>query len=216
MAQENIGAFIQKMRRENEMTQKELADILHISDKTISKWETGKGMPDVSYMEDLCVALHISINELLSGEKLPPEEYPKKAEDNMLYLLQENHETKKQNRWSLILGGVLLVLGVAGLFSLSGLNMTWYLDVPSFLVLACICVALTLFSGKRTKKEVIPFLRRIVIPVAICESMVAVICVIGNIESTIVLGANLAVCILSILYALIAYLVLFLLEQRMQ
>ena len=41
MAQENIGAFIQKMRRENEMTQKELADILHISDKTISKWETG-------------------------------------------------------------------------------------------------------------------------------------------------------------------------------
>ena len=138
MAQENIGAFIQKMRRENEMTQKELADILHISDKTISKWETGKGMPDVSYMEDLCAALHISINELLSGEKLPPEEYPKKAEDNMLYLLQENHETKKQNRWSLILGGVLLVLGVAGVFSLSGLNMTWYLDVPSFLVLACI------------------------------------------------------------------------------
>ena len=105
---------------------------------------------------------------------------------------------------------------MAGLFSLSGLNMTWYLDVPSFLVLACICVALTLFSGKRTKKEVIPFLRRIVIPVAICESLVAVICVIGNIESTIVLGANLAVCILSILYALIAYLVLFLLEQRMQ
>lgn len=216
MAQENIGAFIQKMRRENEMTQKELADILHISDKTISKWETGKGMPDVSYMGDLCGALHISINELLSGEKLQPEEYPKKAEDNMLYLLQENHETKKQNSWSLILGGVLLVLGVAGLFSLSGLNMTWYLDVPSFLVLACICVALTLFSGKRTKKEVIPFLRRIVIPVAICESLVAVICVIGNIESTIVLGANLAVCILSILYALIAYLVLFLLEQRMQ
>ena len=62
----------------------------------------------------------------------------------------------------------------------------------------------------------IPFLRRIVIPVAICESLVAVICVIGNIESTIVLGANLAVCILSILYALIAYLVLFLLEQHMQ
>ena len=78
MAQENIGAFIQKMRRENEMTQKELADILHISDKTISKWETGKGMPDVSYMGDLCGALHISINELLSGEKLPPEEYPKR------------------------------------------------------------------------------------------------------------------------------------------
>lgn len=216
MAQENIGAFIQKMRRENEMTQKELADILHISDKTISKWETGKGVPDVSYMGDLCAALHISINELLSGEKLPPEEYPKKAEDNMLYLLQENHETKKQNRWSLIVGGVLLVLGVSGLFLISGSNMTWYLDVPSLLVLACICVALTLFSGKRTKKEVVAFLRRIVIPVGICESLVAVVCVIGNINGMAVLGANLAVCILSILYALIVYIVLFLIEQRMQ
>lgn len=216
MAQENIGAFIQKMRRENEMTQKELADILHISDKTISKWETGKGMPDVSYMEDLCAALHISINELLSGEKLPPEEYPKKAEDNMLYLLQENHETKNQNRWSLILGGILLALGVAGLFMVSGLNMVWYLDMPSLLILACICVAMTLFSGKRTKREVISFLRRIVLPVGICESLVAVVCVIGNIKSTAVLGANLAVCILSILYALIAYLILFLLEQHVQ
>ena len=46
MAQENVGAFMQKMRREKGMTQKELADILHISDKTISKWETGKGIPD--------------------------------------------------------------------------------------------------------------------------------------------------------------------------
>lgn len=49
----------------------------------------------------------------------------------MLYLLQENHETKKQNRMSLLLGGILLVLGVAGLFPVSGSNMTWYLDLPS-------------------------------------------------------------------------------------
>lgn len=85
MAQENVGAFMQKMRREKGMTQKELADILHISDKTISKWETGKGIPDVSYLENICTALDVTINELLSGQKLPPEEYPPKAEDNMLY-----------------------------------------------------------------------------------------------------------------------------------
>lgn len=95
MAQENIGAFIQKMRRENEMTQKSCRYPAHQRQDNL-KMETGKGMPDVSYMEDLCAALHISINELLSGEKLPPEEYPKKAEDNMLYLLQENHETKNK------------------------------------------------------------------------------------------------------------------------
>ena len=79
MAQENVGAFMQKMRREKGMTQKELADILHISDKTISKWETGKGIPDVSYLENICTALDVTINELLSGQKLPPEEYPPKS-----------------------------------------------------------------------------------------------------------------------------------------
>lgn len=216
MTQENVGAFMQKMRREKGMTQKELADILHISDKTISKWETGKGIPDVSYLENICTALGVTINELLSGQKLPPEEYPQKAEDNMLYLLQENHETKKQNRMSLLLGGILLILGVTGLFMVSGSNMTWYLDLPSLLVLACICTALTLFSGKRTKREVIPFLRKIVLPVGVCESLVAVVCVVGNVQDIPLLGANLAVCILSVLYALIAYLALLVMEQRMR
>ena len=50
MAQENVGAFMQKMRREKGMTQKELADILHISDKTISKWERGNGFPEISLL----------------------------------------------------------------------------------------------------------------------------------------------------------------------
>ena len=101
------------------------------------------------------------------------------------------------------------------LFPVSGSNMTWYLDLPSLLVLACICTALTLFSGKRTKREVIPFLRKIVLPVGICESLMAVGCVVGNVQDIPLLGANLAVCILSVLYALIAYLVLFVMEQRM-
>lgn len=134
----------------------------------------------------------------------------------MLHLLQENHETKKQNRMSLLLGVILLGLGVAGLFGVSGSQMTWYLDLPSLLVLACICTALILFSGKRTKREVIPFLRKVVLPVGIGESLVAVVCVVGNVQDIPLLGANLAVCILSVLYALIAYLVLFVMEQRMR
>ncbi len=133
----------------------------------------------------------------------------------MLYLLQENHETKKQNRMSLLLGGILLVLGLAGLFPVSGSNMTWYLDLPSLLVLACICTALTLFPEK-DKKRSHTFLRKIVLPVGICESLMAVVCVVGNVQNIPLLGANLAVCILSVLYALIAYLVLFVLEQRMR
>ena len=70
MDQIKIGKFIAEMRKEQNMTQKQLAELLNISDKTISKWECGKGMPDNSILLELCEALHINVNELLSGEKI--------------------------------------------------------------------------------------------------------------------------------------------------
>lgn len=69
MNQENIGKFISKERKNKELTQKELADKLNISEKTVSKWECGKGLPEVSLMQPLCKELDISVNELLNGEK---------------------------------------------------------------------------------------------------------------------------------------------------
>lgn len=75
MDQIKIGRFIAKMRKEESYTQRQLADILGISDKTVSKWETGNGLPDVSLMMPLCDSLHISVNELLSGERLTDSEY---------------------------------------------------------------------------------------------------------------------------------------------
>ena len=70
MNQEKIGKFIAKCRKDKNLTQGELADKLNISNKTISKWETGRGMPDASIMLELCEYLGITVNELLSGEKL--------------------------------------------------------------------------------------------------------------------------------------------------
>ena len=67
MDQIKIGRFIAKMRKEKPYTQRQLADMLGISDKTVSKWETGNGLPDVSLMMPLCDLLQISVNELLSG-----------------------------------------------------------------------------------------------------------------------------------------------------
>ena len=64
-----------------ELTQKQLADLVGVSDKTISKWETGRGIPDTAIMYNLCEVLGISINELLSGERLSKENYNGKAED---------------------------------------------------------------------------------------------------------------------------------------
>ena len=79
MDQKKTGAFIAQMRKEKGLTQAELADLLLISDKTVSKWETGKGLPEVSLMLPLCETLGISVNELLTGAKLSPAEYQKNA-----------------------------------------------------------------------------------------------------------------------------------------
>lgn len=91
MDQVKIGQFIAQMRKKKEMTQQQLADELHISNKTVSKWETGKGMPEVSLMMPLCETLGISVNELLSGERLSDTEYKERAEKNMVNILAERH-----------------------------------------------------------------------------------------------------------------------------
>lgn len=95
MNQEKTGRFIAERRKVISMTQQELADALGISNKTVSKWECGNGLPEVSLMLPLCEILGISVNELLSGEKLE-ESYAEKAEENIVELMQE----KERERWS--------------------------------------------------------------------------------------------------------------------
>ena len=71
MDQIKTGKFIADMRKEQSLTQKELAERLNVSDKLISKWETGRGLPDVTVMGALCEVLRINVNELLSGRSCP-------------------------------------------------------------------------------------------------------------------------------------------------
>ena len=98
MDQIKIGKFISETRKTLGITQRQLADALFISDKTVSKWECGKGLPEVSLMLPLCEELHITVNELLTGEKIEETEYKKKAEENMMNLVQENQENRKNDR----------------------------------------------------------------------------------------------------------------------
>ena len=86
MEQDKIGAFIAQCRKEAGYTQAALGEKLGISDRAVSKWETGKNMPDTSLMLELCSLLHITVNELLSGERLDPEGYQQKAEEHLLEL----------------------------------------------------------------------------------------------------------------------------------
>lgn len=103
MDQRKIGKFIAQMRKRQNYTQREFAALLGISDKTVSKWETGSGMPEVSLMLPVCEALHINLNELFSGETLTDAEYRKKAEENMMHLVKETEAMKKN-----IVGGQVM------------------------------------------------------------------------------------------------------------
>lgn len=103
MNQDKIGKFIAEMRKQYDLTQREFAAALDVSDKTVSKWECGNGMPELSLMQPICEILEINLNELFSGEKLTDADYKKKAEENMLTLIKEAENTKKN-----IVGGKVL------------------------------------------------------------------------------------------------------------
>ena len=80
MNQIKIGKFIAECRKKNNLTQMQLAEKLNITDRAISKWENGEGMPDSSLMLDLCHELKISVNELLCGELIEMNNYNEVAE----------------------------------------------------------------------------------------------------------------------------------------
>ena len=218
MTQNKIGTFIQLSRKNKGLTQKELGDEIGVSDKTISKWENGNSIPDTAMLAPLCHSLDISVNELLSGEKLPPENYPEKAEENMMQLLQENQKNKKTTILTCLAGILLLVFT----FCIGYLGRIWdtilfnYLDLPSLLLPACMCFAAALLSGSHGKKELIPLLRKIVLPIgAICSLLAFIHFLHIYVDTPSMIGPILAVCVISILYCLVAYVILVILEQHL-
>ena len=84
MDQEKVGRFIAALRKEKNLTQEQLAEKLGISNKTVSRWEQGKGFPDVSLLQELCELLDISVSELLSGEKMADDNFRTKVEENTM------------------------------------------------------------------------------------------------------------------------------------
>lgn len=84
MNQEKIGRFIAKCRKNQNLTQEQLADKLNITYKAVSKWECGRGLPDASIMIDLCTILKINVNDLLSGESIERKDYQSLAETNLI------------------------------------------------------------------------------------------------------------------------------------
>lgn len=135
MDQVQIGKFIAEMRKAQKLTQKQLADALVISDKTISKWECGKGLPEVSLMLPLCEMLHITVNDLLSGERVSEVDYRRKAEENMMDLIKENEENKKK-MWLSIICGIITIIAVCALVIIAAFVELPVIARIAFVVLA--------------------------------------------------------------------------------
>ena len=117
MDQIKIGEFISSQRKMKNMTQAVLAEKLGITDIAVSKWERGKGLPDVSLMLDLCQILGITVNELLCGEKIYMENNEQKNEQLLIDMAKEL-ETKNKTIWFSMwaIMGVSMTALVAGIF----------------------------------------------------------------------------------------------------
>ena len=88
MNQIKIGKFIAKCRKEKNLTQEQLAEMLNTTNKSVSKWENGNCLPDSSLYELLCSILGITINELFAGQRIKDEDYKKIADNNLMQLLK--------------------------------------------------------------------------------------------------------------------------------
>ena len=107
-----FGSFIAQLRKENNMTQKELADRLHVTDKAVSKWETGKGFPDVKLMEPLAQELGISLVELLQGERQQASTLSVEEAGNVAKQAMERSERETARKYLKLLRALLTGIGV--------------------------------------------------------------------------------------------------------
>ena len=111
MDQISIGKFIAKKRKERNLTQEQLAECLGVSNKTVSKWETGKCMPDYSVIKSLCEELKISVSELMDGEETDEKSVRVYDDEQILDLLRRTQELEKQK--VMMNGIVLIIMGIA-------------------------------------------------------------------------------------------------------
>ena len=138
MDQLKIGKFIAECRKKANLTQMQLAEKLGITDKAVSKWERGVAMPDTSIMLELCDILSISVNELLSGEKISMENNNQKNEQLLLDMAKEL-EKKNKAVWSSM--WIIMIISITVL--IAGIFIAAFLipkGVWQLVTILCVCV----------------------------------------------------------------------------
>ncbi|MBQ9790119.1 MAG: helix-turn-helix domain-containing protein [Clostridia bacterium] len=147
-----IGTFIMTERKSKKMTQAKLAEKLFVSEKTVSKWENGNGIPDTNTLPKLCEVLGVSLNELLSGEKIIMESNNQKNEQ-LLFDMAKELEHKNKIIWRSM--WVIMIVSMISLFS--GLLLTAFLipeGVWQVLTILGICIVFLIPCFYALKLEV--------------------------------------------------------------
>lgn len=146
MNQEEIGKFIAELRKEKGLTQASFAEILGVNSKTVSKWECGRGMPDVATIPEICKELGISINELLAAERLSPESYSEKSEENIIALMKESGVFNKGNVISrMVIPIVAIIVAAIMIVLVCGGGMAIFSSVVDMLPISVIVIITLLF-----------------------------------------------------------------------
>ena len=244
MDQIKIGKFIAEMRKEQNLTQQDLAEKLGISNKTISKWECGNGMPDYAVMESLCETLSININELLSGERLPSQEYSKKAEENMISLIQERSENNKRDirEWFKFMIGIVVLAFFVWLTIImwgGAPAVAYFIDFPSILYVLMMTVVVLIISGtwkdflkafplamkklastevRQVKKSMFAIKTAMVTvnAVSVMAFIIGIVIILGKLTDFARIGENLVVAMLSVMYGLVVTLLLIPIYTRLK
>jgi transcriptional regulator with XRE-family HTH domain/DNA-directed RNA polymerase subunit RPC12/RpoP len=123
MDQVKIGRFIAEKRKEQGLTQAQLAEALGITDRAVSKWETGRSLPDASIMLELCGLLKITVNDLLNGEVVTVEKYNAAMEKNLLEMVRQKEEKDRQLLKTEIVIGVVSILFLLAMITVGAFFM---------------------------------------------------------------------------------------------
>ncbi len=149
MDQIKIGKFIAELRKQQNMTQSDLAEKLNVSNRAVSKWETGKSLPDPGIMQELCLYLKTNVNELLSGERISTDDYSTKAEEKLIALSRPSSKRSSGYGITSILTLIFVVLKMT-----NNIDWSWiYVFSPIwiFLIVACISFLTVLIVGRIKK-----------------------------------------------------------------
>ena len=209
MNQIDTGRFIANCRKEKGLTQAQLAEKLNITDRAISKWETGKCMPDSSIMLELCSILGVTVNELLSGERIEMNHYEEKVNENLIELKRKDENNMNKNTIISTIYTIAMIIGIMVCcicdIAISG-TLTWSLIALSSILVIWIASFPIILLGKKGVLAAMIALSIIIVP------FMYILSILIKVNEVFSIGAIMS--IISLIFLWIIYVLYYRLKER--